>query len=191
VKPGRVLAAASLALVAAFLSPTAVPVAGYADGAPPGFTGGFGESTCDACHFDNEINATPGQLTISGVPALFTPGQRYTLTVTLARPEMKLGGFQIAARQETGGAQAGTLAAAPGEEKRVAIDAAAGIQYARQRREGAGPAPPGIVRWEVVWTAPATPGPVMFHASGNAGNGDDFAGGDYVYTATARSASSQ
>jgi hypothetical protein len=23
----------------------------YADGAAPGFSGGFGESSCDACHF--------------------------------------------------------------------------------------------------------------------------------------------
>jgi hypothetical protein len=104
---------------------------------------------------------------------------------------MKLGGFQIAAREERGGAQAGTLTAAPGDETRVAIDTAKGIQYARQRREGAGPAAPGIVRWEIVWTAPATPGSVMFHASGNAADGDDAARGDYVYTATARSASSR
>jgi hypothetical protein len=182
------LTAASLALAATFLPTASEPLSGYADGAPPGFTGGFGEQACDACHFDNSINAKPGQLTLSGVPEHFTPGQRYTLTVTLARPEMKLGGFQLASRIDGSGAQAGTLAAAPGEEKRIAIDTASGIQYARQRRDGAGPAPPGIVRWEVVWTAPAAGGTVMFHASANAADGDEAAAGDYVYTAMAKTA---
>jgi hypothetical protein len=154
----------------------------YAGGAPPGFSGGFGESACDACHFDNGINATPGRLTIAGVPERFAPGERYTLTVALARPEMKIGGFQLSARMEHGGAQAGTLEAAPGEEPRIAIDAASGIQYARQRREGAGPAPPGIARWEVVWTAPAASGLVQFNVAANAGDHDESVRGDYVYT---------
>ena len=174
-------------LLAAALTPTAASA--YADGAPPGFSGGFGEGACDACHFHNEINAEPGRLTLAGVPERFTPGQRYTLTVTLARPEMRNGGFQLAARLENGGAQAGTLAAAPGEEKRLAVDTATGIQYARQRREGTRPAPPGMVRWEVVWTAPETRGTVQFHVAGNAGDNDDSVRGDYVYTATAQSRS--
>jgi hypothetical protein len=175
------------ALLVAALRP--LPADAYADGAAPGFSGGFGEQACDACHFEHDINARPGQLTLSGVPERFSPGQRVTLSVALARPEMKLGGFQLTARMESGGAQAGTLVAAPGEEKRVAVDAANGIQYARQRREGAGPVPPGIVRWEVVWTAPQTGGTVMFHASANAADGDEAARGDYVYTAVASSRS--
>lgn len=185
------LAAAGSLLAAAFFFAASAPVSGYADGAPPGFSGGFGESACDACHFENAINATPGQLTLTGIPERVTPGQRYTLTVTLARPEMRIGGFQLAARLENGGAQAGTLAPAPGEEKRVAIDAASGIQYARQRRDGAGPASPGLLRWDVVWTAPATAESVQFHVAANAGDNDESVRGDYVYTATARSTGAQ
>jgi hypothetical protein len=180
------IAAAGYALVAAtFLTPS-TSLSAYADGAPPGFTGGFGESSCDACHFEHDINAKPGQLTVTGVPERYTPGAHYTLTITLVRPEMKIGGFQLAARMDGSGAQAGTLAPASGEEKRVAIDSASGIQYARQRREGAEPAPPGLVRWEVAWTAPAVPGAVQFDVAANAGDGDDAARGDYVYTAAAR-----
>ena len=185
------IAAASSVLAAVFFFATTASVSGYADGAPPGFSGGFGESGCDACHFENEINLKPGQLTLTGVPERFTPGQRYTLTVTLARPEMKVGGFQLTARLADGGAQAGTLAPAPGEEKRIATEAASGVQYARQRREGAGHAPPGIVRWEVGWTAPTATAPVQFHVAANAGDGDESVRGDYVYTATVQSAGSQ
>lgn len=180
------VAAVSYGLAAATVLTHSPSLSAYADGAPPGFTGGFGESACDACHFDHDVNAEPGQLTLTGVPERYTPGARYTLTVTLARPEMKSGGFQLAARMESGGSQAGTLAPAPGEEKRIAIDAASGIDYARQRRDGAAPAPPGIARWELAWTAPTAPGAVQFNVAANAADGDDAARGDYVYTAVAR-----
>jgi uncharacterized protein (TIGR03435 family) len=100
---------------------------------------------------------------------------------------MKIGGFQLTARMESGGTQAGTLAPAPGEEKRIAIDAASGIQYARQRREGAAPEPPGIVRWDVAWTAPAASGTVQFNLAGNAADRDESVRGDYPYAAVARS----
>jgi hypothetical protein len=174
------------ALLVAPLRPA--PLAAYADGAPPGFSGGFGESACDACHFENEINARPGQLTLSGVPERFTPGERYTLTVALARPEMKVGGFQLTARLADGGAQAGAFGDTPRDAKRVWLSdiSPSFIQYVRQTREGAGPAPPGVLRWEVVWTAPGTAAAVQFNVAANAGDGDDSVRGDYVYTATAR-----
>ena len=40
----------------------------YAEGAPPGFSGGFKEESCHACHFHAEPNAPGGMLTIEGVP---------------------------------------------------------------------------------------------------------------------------
>jgi hypothetical protein len=174
------------ALFVALLPPS--PLAAYADGAPPGFSGGFGESACDACHFENDVNARPGQLTLSGVPERFNPGERYTLAVTLARPEMKVGGFQLTARLDDGGAQAGAFGGAPGDAKRVRVSVVdpTVIQYVGQTREGAGPAPPGILRWELVWTAPTIAAAVRFNVAANAGDGDDSVRGDYVYTATAR-----
>src|SRR5262245_53069200 len=66
---------------------------GYADGAPPGFSGGFGESGCDSCHFEGAVNAAPGRVTLTGVPERFTPGTAYPITITLSRPEMKMAGF--------------------------------------------------------------------------------------------------
>jgi hypothetical protein len=88
---------------------------------------------------------------------------------------------------ESGGTQAGTLAPAPGEEKRIAIESASGIQYALQRREGSGPALPGTLRWEIAWTAPAASGAVQFNLAGNAADRDESVRGDYPYTAVARS----
>ena len=157
----------------------------YADGAPPGFTGGFGESACDACHFEATVNPKPGQLTL-GVPERFAAGERYTLTLTLSRPGMAMAGFQLAARMENGGAQAGTLAPAPGEEKRIKVESGA-IQYANQRDDGTTVTAPGTTTWTIVWTAPTASGKVLFHAAANAADKDGAARGDYIYTAVGQS----
>jgi hypothetical protein len=158
----------------------------YAESAPPGFSGGFGEQTCHACHFHADLNAEPGRVTLSGVPERFVSGERYALTVTLTRPGLALGGFQLTARLEDGGAQAGTLAPAAGEDDRLGIDVQDAIQYANQRRKGAEPVAPNTSRWALDWTAPETSGPVVFHVAANAADGDERVDGDYIHTAVVK-----
>ena len=154
----------------------------YAEGAPPGFAGGFGEQSCHGCHFEADVNQKPGSLTLTGLPERFTPGERYTLTVSLTRPGLKLAGFQLSTRLESG-AQAGTLAAPPNSAGRVGIDAQGGIQYASQRRPGATPSAPDTAQWTVLWQAPAAPAQaVQVHVAANAADHDESARGDYVYT---------
>ena len=154
----------------------------YAEGAPPGFSGGSGEQSCHACHFEAEINQKPGLLTVTGVPERFTPGERYTLTVSLTRPGLKLGGFQLAARLDNG-AQAGTLTAPPDNAGRIGIESQGGIQYASQRRPGATPVAADTTRWTVLWQAPAAPAQaVQVHVAANAADGDESVRGDYIYT---------
>ena len=183
------MAAATFVAVLFFaVGPAASPAAAYADGAPPGFTGGFGEQACDACHFEAALNSKPGQLTLTGVPERFAAGERYPLTITLSRPGMAMGGFQLSARMENGGAQAGTLAPPPGEEKRIKIEPGK-VQYANQRLVGTSLTEPGTVKWTVIWTAPATAGSIVFHAAANAADKDEAARGDYIYTAAASSRS--
>lgn len=155
----------------------------YAEGAPPGFSGGFGEGSCHACHFHAEPNSGPGRLTVSGVPERYVAGESYTITVTLTRPGLKLAGFQLTARAKDGGAQAGTLAPAPTENNRVGVDVQRDIQYLNQRREGSAPVGADTARWSLVWTAPQTSGLVTFHVAANAADGDGTAEGDYVHTA--------
>jgi hypothetical protein len=161
---------------------------GYAEGAPPGFSGGFKEDSCHACHFHEPLNAAPGRVTIEGAPARYTPGQRYTLTVTLARAEMKRAGFQLTVRFAGGGAQAGSLAPVPDEASRVHVERQGEVAYAGQTAAGSAVDTPGRARWRVEWTAPDGGGPVALHLSANAANGDETAEGDFVYTATAGAA---
>lgn len=160
---------------------------GYPDGAPPGFSGGFKEETCHACHFHQELNAAGGSVTIDGVPAMFTAGERYALTITLTRPGMKRAGFQLTARFKDSGAQAGGLAPGAGEAERVAVENQSGVQYAGQRKAGAGVSG-DAARWVVDWTAPASGGAVVFNVAANAADGNDNADGDFVLTATAGAA---
>lgn len=178
-----VVSAATLCASAALvLASTGAALSGYAEGAPPGFSGGFGEQSCHACHFHAELNSGPGRVTLTGVPEQFVAGQRYPLTITLAHPDMKRGGFQLTSRFEGGGAQAGVLAPAPGEEERIAVEAQGNVQYANQRGKGVVPAAPGAAKWSVEWTAPEARGPVVFHVSANAADGDETAEGDYIHT---------
>ena len=164
-----------------------VPTSDYADGAPPGFSGGFKEESCHGCHFDAaEPNTRPGEVSITGLPERFTAGQRYPLTIRLSRPGMAIGGFQLAARFDDG-TQAGTLERGPGEEKRLAVEVSSGVQYANQRRPGAQTTAPGLAQWTVIWTAPAAARPVTFHVAANAADNDESTRGDYVYTALANS----
>jgi hypothetical protein len=180
----------SVTLASAVLAATMRLVAShdlsYAEGAPPGFSGGFKEESCHACHFHAEPNSGPGRLVLEGVPAKFTAGEQYMLTVTLSRPEMKRAGFQLTARDKASGAQAGSLAPGADEAQRVKVEASSGVQYAGQRKEGSSVAADAI-RWTVQWTAPSSGGAVVFNVAANSADGNESADGDFIYTTTAES----
>jgi hypothetical protein len=154
----------------------------YADGAPPGFSGGFKEQACDACHFEAKPNTPPGQVTLTGVPERYAPGQQYPLAIALSRPGLALGGFQLAARFADG-TQAGSFERGAGEEKRIGVETQGNVQYVNQKRPGAELTATDTAKWTVVWTAPAS-GAVTFDVAANAADKDESARGDYVYTAT-------
>lgn len=158
------------------------------DRPPTGVTGGFGEPTCQLCHFEQDVNTGPGRIVLGGVPRTYAAGQKYTITVTLVQKGVAAGGFEIAARFEDGGAQAGSLAPGATEAKRVEVTTAVGVQYGHHIWDGTLPVAPDTARWQLVWTAPSPArGGVVFNAAGNASNADNSPLGDYVYTATGTS----
>jgi hypothetical protein len=179
----------STILAAAVLATSVRLVAshGYAEGAPPGFSGGFKEESCHACHFHAEPNAGPGRITIEGVPATFARDERYTVTITLTRTGMKLAGFQLAARFKDSGAQAGTIAPGPGDAERVGVETQVGVQYAGHKKLGAAVGAADAAKWTIVWTAPKSGGAVTFNVSANAADGNESADGDFVYIAAVQS----
>jgi hypothetical protein len=157
----------------------------YRDAPPPGFSSGFGEPSCHACHFSREPNQAPGRLGLRGVPERYSPGATYPITVTVTRPGMAAAGFQLTARFTDGARQAGLLAPASADSSRVAITISFDIAYAHQRRAGSTPARRDTTSWTLLWTAPATANAVSFHVAANAADDDDTVDGDFVYTTTA------
>ncbi len=183
-----IAAAFAIGTADASLTRPRVHTMGMRDQPPLAHTGGFGEPTCIACHFDGALNDSAGSLVIDGVPARYEAGRRYLLTITVRHPELKLAGFELASRYATGpdsGKGAGTLVAT--DDRAVStVDDATNIQYAHHLRSGTTPLPGGVGRWIIEWVAPtAGSGPVVIHVAGNAANGDDSPLGDWIFARSA------
>jgi len=178
-------------LLAAVLLSQAAATA-FKEGPYPNVTGGFGEQSCRLCHLDHPLNAPGGQLTLAGVPPLFTPGEVYPITVTLAREDLRRGGFEIAARFAGGrqkGRQAGTWQLTDARTQLIpgAVDKA--LTFVQHNLAGSRSATAGTNTWTIEWTAPSdASAPVQFNVAANASNNDDSPLGDYIYLKSARSA---
>ena len=166
----------------------AAPARPNRDGPPLGFSGGFGESDCTSCHFEAEVNSAAGRLVLSGVPVAYEPGETYRVQLRLTHPGVVIGGFEMTARFEGGGAQAGRLSFLPEDRDRIAVGTSYQIQYVHHLRLGTTAVAQDTARWTVLWTAPPErEGAVLMHAVGNAADDDDTQFGDYIYTVTASS----
>ncbi len=152
---------------------------------PAGRTGAPSETTCASCH-SGGLNDGVGTLTIGGVPTAYTPGQKYSLTVSLARTGKSRWGFELTSLYATGNAFAGTLEA---PSNLTALQTKSSKVYVSDTIElgadgtFAGTAN-GPVTWTFDWTAPAAGGgSVVFYAVGVAANNDANDGsGDLTYT---------
>ena len=164
----------------------------FKEGPYPNVTGGFGEQSCRLCHLDNQLNAPGGSLTLAGVPPSFSPGATYPITVTIAREDMRRGGFEISARFASGrqkGRQAGSWKLTDARTQLIpgAVDKA--LTFVQHNLAGSRTATAGANTWIIDWTAPSTAaGPVQFNVAANASNNDDSPLGDYIYVKSARSA---
>ena len=165
----------------------AIPILLYARsaGPPSGVTGGFGEGNCTSCHDDFPVNSGSGSVSIA-VPLSYSSGTTYPITVTVADPNQMRWGFELSARTQTG-QQAGTLiAGSDGFTQRLANLGA--IQYIGHTSAGTRIGTPGSASFAFTWQAPdVSAGPVVFHAAGNAANGDLDDGGDRIYITSATS----
>jgi hypothetical protein len=155
----------------------------YTDGAAPGRTGGFGGPTCHACHTGAMLNAPGGELTISGLPERYTPGETYRITVELKRPELERGGFSLASRFASGVLARSQAGAWQSSDPRVVFypDVQTKVRYAQHSAIGSRARVAGTLRWELDWKAPPEAEPVQFNIAANASNNDASPLGDVVY----------
>jgi hypothetical protein len=155
----------------------------FRDGPPARVTGGFGEDSCYACHWDGTENDEVGSLRVSGFPERFEPGASYPLELVLARPGMAVAGFQLAVRHAEDTTQAGRLEVPESEKGRVGILTEREVQFAHHLLPGIEPASADTARWSVMWTAPeGSEARVLLHVSAVAGDDDESQMGDAVYT---------
>jgi hypothetical protein len=166
-------------------------VGAYQDTPPAGRTGAPGEGTCASCH-SGGLNDGVGTLTIGGVPTSYTPGQKYALTVSLARSGKSRWGFELTSLYTTGNAYAGTIEAP--SNRTILQTRTSKVYISHTTTLGAdgtfAGTSNGPVTWTFDWTAPAAGGgSVTFYAVGVACNNDGNDGsGDLVYTTNTASA---
>jgi len=181
-----------VAQIALVIMTVVIFVYAKAEGPDRGYTGAPGDlGDCTACH-DTFVTANvgAGRITIASIPAIYQPGQSYTLAVTVQDPKatQRRWGFQMTAIDGSGG-PAGTFTPL-GSDTQIATGGSdpMGRQYIEHTQVGTFPGTSGGHTWQVGWTAPSSDvGTVRFYAAGNAANNDTTNQGDYIYTTTASS----
>lgn len=159
---------------------------------PAARTGAPGENLCNSCHTGG-TNLAGGSLAIQNVPANYTPGQTYAITVQLQRTGQQRWGFELVPIRDSSGVSvmAGQLTATSSttilQSGFVSGKQRIYVSHSSDTVDGTffGTAN-GPVSWTFNWKAPsAGAGGVTFYCAGNAANGDGNSGlGDVIYTAT-------
>src|SRR5689334_19670346 len=141
----------------------ALPLLVYAfsSGPPSEHTGGFGENTCVECHIGTALNGGPGRVTITGAPSSYTSGTVYPITVRVEDPNQRRWGFEMSARVQSSGAQAGSLA--PTNNQTQLVPTFNNIQYIAHTTAGTRAGTTTGASFTFNWTAPNTSvGTVIF-----------------------------
>lgn len=149
---------------------------------PPGFTGGFEEPSCVACHVGNAINAFDGHIRIEGLPDRYTPGAEYLLTVVLEAEGTAVAGFQISARYTDGDRRGRNAGALHPADARSQVTDSASVSYLHQNAAGSVAFGGFGSSWSLIWIAPDTGDRVTINVAGNSGNADNSPLGDLVFT---------
>jgi uncharacterized protein (TIGR03437 family) len=159
--------------------------------------------TCTECHAPTGAKGT-GSVSIKFPGALsYTPGVAQQIIVTVADPNQKRWGFQLAARQSSAtGTQAGSFTPGtdgftqlvcfskdlnPGNElygPGCSSSTANPLQYIEHTSSGTRLGQTKSATFTFTWTPPASSvGNVVLYVAGNAANGDGTDEGDHIYTA--------
>ena len=146
---------------------------------PPADRSGVSGVTCSTsgCHNDLPANAGEGSVSITGLPAEWTPGLPYPLQVSVSHSGASLYGFQMTAVDSTG-AQAGGFAIGMGTA--IQSGSVGGKTIEHMQHSFASP----NNTFSFSWTAPETSstGAVRFNVAANAANGNSNRFGDFIYS---------
>jgi len=184
------LIAAAFGLFALSQQTTSGVHAKISPGPPLSFTGAPGEGVCTGCHYTfgqpNPPNSG-GKVEITGLPAVYTPGQTYTVTVTVSHPTARAWGFELTAIDSSGTSSTVGSMTAVNATTTLKRDSTASGQirtyFSHNDEAGIAKGKMGSNSWAINWTAPAaTVGDLTFYAAGNAANNQVTPEDDYIYT---------
>jgi len=154
------------------------------EGPDAGYTGAPGDiGNCVDCHDTfHQANVGPGSVKLLNLPAVYNPGQQYTINVSVQQSGRVRFGFQLTAIDKTG-SRAGTLSPLDGSTQVNADTGPGGRQYIEHTEAGTLASIAGSRTWQLRWTAPDHDlGTVSFFVAGNAANNSGDNQGDYIYT---------
>ncbi len=147
----------------------------FSGGPPAGYAGNNGVY-CTSCHSSFGLNSGDGSLELSAITE-YTPGETYSIQVSLSDPGQQRWGFQITAVDVTGGF-AGTFSITDPVNTQLNSGT-----YVNHTSAGTNFGDPNGNSWTFDWTAPAAgSGDVTFYLAGNAANGNFSNQGDYIYS---------
>lgn len=175
----RIVIGISLVTVLLFWTLSAMAESMFSGGPWDGLTGAPGEDLCTICHGGGPDD---GRVEILGVPATYSLGSTYNLTVQLSDPGQQRWGFEITAVDE-GGDGAGAFSITDGVHTQLSDNSEPNRDYVKHKSAGTyNGTPDGPVTWQFKWDAPnSNVGQITFYASGLAANGNNSTGGDNTY----------
>lgn len=152
-----------------------------------GKTNSPGEGNCTSCHTGNPVNTGGGSVTITS-PDLtgwaYTPGQTYTINVTVTKTTMSLFALDFEALLSTG-ANAGNLVITNSTETQILLKTVGGNSRKNVVHNNGGVYATDTHMFSFNWVAPATgTGSITFYVSGLAADASTDETGDYTYTSS-------
>ena len=163
-----------------------------ASGPSPSFTGAPLEANCTACHSTFKVNSGSGNVTITGIPRNYLPGQQIPITITVNDSTGVLFGFQMTTLDSSGRKAGELVLPAPSPSPALpTLQTVNGFvngnerQYIEHTIQGITPTSIGTKSWQFLWTAPQRRiGKIGFYAAGNAANSDSSSDNDQIYTSS-------
>jgi hypothetical protein len=135
---------------------------------------------CTLCHLDFPRNSGDGGLELLNLPSSFVPGNSYDLFVRIYDPGQSRWGFELTV-MNAAAQQGGDLIVLDPVNTQLSDHPGAAADFLKHTFAGTSwGTPDGPVLWSFRWVAPNEPS-VTFYFAGNAADGTEDPGNDYIY----------
>lgn len=144
-------------------------------------TGAPGETSCTGCHTGTD-NSGPASITfsIAGGVTQYTPGQTYSVTVSITQSGIDKMGFACVALRSSNNSTIGTFQLLDAARTRTFTGGSR--KYISHTPCAADAPSPGYNEWSFNWQAPpANVGSITFYLGALAGNHNHATTGDFAY----------